>query len=101
MKFLVAAILTAILAFAGGLWMDWWIIALAALVIALLVHQRPGKAFLAGFVGIFALWGIMAWWIDMENKGVLSKRIAEILPLGGHSSLLILVTAVVGGLVGG
>jgi hypothetical protein len=101
MKFLTAILLTAMLSFAGGLWLDWWVIAIAAFLIALLVHQRAGKAFLAGAIGVFLLWGAVAWWIDMKNEHVLSKKIAEILPLGGNSFLLIFVTAIIGGLVAG
>jgi hypothetical protein len=101
MKFITAIILTALLAFAGGLWFGWWIIAAASFLIALLVHQKAGKAFASGFVGVFILWGILAWWIDMKNEHILSKKIAEVLPLGGSSFLLILVTALIGGLVAG
>jgi hypothetical protein len=101
MKFIVAIALTALLAFAGGLWFGWWIIAVAAFVIALLIHQRAGKAFFSGLLGVFILWGALAWWIDMKNEHVLTKKIAEVLPLGGNSLLLILVTALIGGLVAG
>ena len=101
MKFIAAIVLTALLAFTGGLWFGWWIIAIAAFLIALLVHQQAGKAFLSGSIGVFLLWGALAWWIDMKNEHILSKRIAEVLPLGGNSILLILVTAVIGGLVAG
>jgi len=101
MKFIAAIVLTALLAFTGGLWFGWWIIAIAAFLIALLVHQRAGKAFLSGAIGVFLLWGALAWWIDMKNEHILSKRIAEVLPLGGNSILLILVTAVIGGIVAG
>jgi|SRR6185436_4955707 len=101
MKFITAIVLTALLGFAGGLWFGWWIIAVAAFIIALVVHQRAGKAFLSGFLGIFLLWAILAVWIDMKNEHNLSKRIAEVLPLGGSSVLLILITAFIGALVGG
>jgi len=101
MKFLVAVILTGLLAFISGLFFPWWGIAIAALVTAVMVHQKAGKAFLAGLLGVFLLWGGLAWWMDMANNGILSKKIASILPLGGNSLLLVLVTALVGGLVAG
>jgi uncharacterized membrane protein len=101
MKSLVAIILTALLAFAGGLWFGWWIIAVAAFLIALLVHQKAGKAFLSGFAGGFLLWAILALLRDIPNESLLSKKIAEILPLGGNSLLLIIVTALIGALVAG
>jgi hypothetical protein len=37
----------------------------------------------------------------MKNQGILSAKIASVLPLGGSAVLLILVTAIVGGLVAG
>jgi hypothetical protein len=101
MKFLVALLLTALLAFVAGLWFGWWSIAIAAFLIAVLVHQKAGKAFLSGFTGGFLLWGILALLRDIPNESLLSKKIAEILPLGGNAMLLILVTAFVGALVAG
>jgi hypothetical protein len=101
MKFLVTILLIALLAFVAGLYLPWWSVALAAFLISAIFRQSPGKSFVAGFLGIFLLWGILAFSIDMANQHVLSKKIAEILPLGGSSSLLVLVTAIVGGLTGG
>ena len=103
MKFITAIILTALLAFISGLlsFSPWWGFAVTSVLVALLVHQKAGKAFLAGFLGLFLLWGGLAWWIDMKDNGVLSQKIASVLPLGGNSILLIVVTGVAGGLVAG
>ncbi len=103
MKFLVATILTAMLAFIAGLlsFSPWWGFAVTSLLVAILVHQKAGKAFLAGFLGLLLLWAGLVWWIDMKNNGVMSVKIANVLPLGGNSIYLILVTGIVGGLVAG
>ncbi len=101
MKFIIAIILTAALSFIGGLYLPWWSLAIAALLVAALVPQKPGKAFLSGALGVFLLWGGMAFWIDMKNNHLLSQKIAAILPLGGNSILLILLTAFIGALVAG
>jgi hypothetical protein len=101
MKFFVALLLTALLSFIAGLWFAWWVIAVIAFLVALLVHQRAWKAFLAGFLGLFLLWGVLAEWIDAENGSILSARIAVLLPLGGNSLLLVLITGIIGGLVAG
>jgi hypothetical protein len=101
MKFITGIILTALLAFISGLFLPWWGIAITSLLVAVLVHQKAGKAFLSGMLGVFILWAGLAWWIDMKNNGVLSKKIATVLPLGGNSLLLILVTGLIGGLVAG
>jgi apolipoprotein N-acyltransferase len=101
MKSLTAIILTALLSFASGLYFPWWSIAVVALLVAVLVHQKAGKAFLSGFLAIFLLWGILAFWIDVKNEHLLSQKVAQIFPLGGSHIAMILVTAVVGALVGG
>lgn len=101
MRFLLAVLLTAALSFLAGLFTPWWSIAVIAFGVALLVKQRYGIAFVAGFAGIFLLWGGLAFWIDVKNNGVLSKKIAQIFPLSGSSVLLVLITALVGALVAG
>lgn len=101
MKFITATILTALLAFISGLFLPWWGIAITSLFIAVLVHQKPWKAMLAGFLGLFLLWAGLAWWIDMKNNGVLSAKVAAVLPLGGSSLAIILATGFIGGLVAG
>lgn len=101
MKFIATIILIALLAFVSGLYLPWWSIAPAAFVISLIFRQSPGKSFLAGFLGLFLLWAGLALFIDIPNQHILSKKIAEVLPLGGSSTLLILVTGLVGGLAGG
>ena len=101
MKFFVSLLLTAILAFVAGLYLPWWCMVFAAFFVALLIHQRSGRAFLAAFLGVFFLWAFLAWWIDMKNDSVLSKKIAELFPLGGSSLLLILISALIGALVAG
>lgn len=101
MKFITALLLTALLAFISGLYLPFWGMAVTSLLVAVVVHQKAGKAFLAGFLGLFLLWAGLAWWIDMKNNGILSARIAHVLPLGGNSLLLIGITGLVAGLVGG
>jgi hypothetical protein len=101
MKFIVSIILIGLLAFIGGLYTQWWSLAIAAFIVAVLIPQRPGRSFFSGFIAIFLLWGLMALWIDIKNQGILSEKIASILPLGGSRILLILVTAFVGALVAG
>ena len=101
MKFFISILLTAIVSLAIGFYMAWWSIAIAAFLVAAFIRQNPGRAWLSGFLGIFLLWAVLAWWIDIKNQGILSQKIALIFPLGGSVLLLILVTAFIGALVGG
>jgi hypothetical protein len=101
MKLAATILLTIIVSFAAGLYMPWWSMALVAFLVALFMDQKPGIAYVSGFVSIFLLWTLLAWWIDAQNNSILSHRIATLLPLGGSSSLLILITGLVGAIIGG
>ena len=103
MKFLSAVILTALLAFATGLYgvLPWWSFAITSLIVAIAVHQKAGKAFLSGFVGLFLLWSVLAFIKDSANEHLLATKVAQILPLGGSYVVLILLTGIIGGLVAG
>ena len=101
MKFLISILLIALLSFALGLYLPWWTLAVVAFVVAALIHQRAAKSFLSGFIALFLLWGILALIIDQKNQQVLSHKISSLLSLGNSSFVLVLITALVGGLVAG
>ncbi len=101
MKFFFSLTLTALLAYVSGLYFPWWSIAVVAFIVAVVINQSPMKSFLTGFLSIFLLWAVLAFIFDQQNASILSKKIAQILPLGGSSVLLISSTAFVGALVGG
>ena len=101
MKFITSLILTALLSFSASMYLPWWSIALAAFIAAVLIPQKPGKAFSAGFIALFLLWGILAYYIDVRNEQILSQKVAELIIKSKSSSLIILITALVGGLVAG
>lgn len=102
MKFIVAILLTALLSFAAGLFtvLPWWSFAVCAFIVALAIHQKPWKAFLAGFLALAILWGLLAFLADAANGQVLSAKVAGVLSIG-NSAILLLITALVGGLVAG
>jgi hypothetical protein len=101
MKYLVCILLTALLSFVSGLYLPWWSVAFAAFIVSALIRQKPFMSFLSGFLGVFLLWEILAWWIDTMNESILSQKVAQILPLGGSSVLLIFLSSLIGALVGG
>ena len=101
MKFISSTGLTILTAFVCGIYLPWWSIAVAAMAVALLITQTPFKAFLSGFLGTLLLWLGIASWIDFANHHILSSKVANILPLGGSSILLLLITGFIAGLVGG
>jgi hypothetical protein len=60
MRFLLATLLTAALAYIAGMFLPWWSIAIIAFLVSLLISQHIGLGFLSGFLGIFVLWGLLA-----------------------------------------
>lgn len=103
MKFITALLLTALLSFAIGLFtfLPWYSFIFCALIVAATVHQKPWKAFAAGFTAIFVLWFLLVFIKDSANEHLLSTKVAAILPLGGNYFLLQIITAFVGALLGG
>ena len=101
MKFIISFILTILLRFALCLFLPWWSIAIISFLVALLVKQKAGMAFAAGFSGLVLLWTGLAWWINVKNENILSARIGELLGIGNNPFLLITITAIIGGLVAG
>ena len=103
MKLIIAILLTAFLAYVLGVYssLPWWGFVITSLIVSVAIHQKPGKAFLSGFLGLFLLWSGLALLKDAANEHILSTKVAQILPLGGSYLVLILVTGIVGGLVSG
>lgn len=101
MKFLISTIQICLLGFALGLFFPWWTIAVAAFIVPLFIYQSPLRSFLTGFLGIFAFWLLLTITINSSNHSILASKIAFVLPLGGSVPALILITAFIGGLIGG
>jgi hypothetical protein len=93
-------VLTALMALILQLFLPWWSIAIAGFIAGALFIQKPGKAFLNGFFGIFALWSAVSLYIYVVNEGLLAERLADIFSLP-HGLLVVLLTALIGGICGG
>ena len=100
MRFLFTCLIIAILSCIAQIYMPWWIIIVLAAIIVYFAKLNPGKGFLAGFLGIAFVWAGYAFLLSAGNDGILAQKIGQL--FGGLSaSLLILITAAVGGLLGG
>jgi hypothetical protein len=100
MRLLVTIISIALLSGIAEYLFPWWTIAFVAFLVTAAAGLPSGRAFLAGFCGVTLLWLFVSLIIDFRNAHILSGRMAELFQLP-HSFLFILVSAIVGGLVGG
>jgi len=78
----------------------WWLIALVSLLVSLAFGESSLKSFFVGFFSIFCLWLFLTLANSVSNNFLLVDKMSNLFNLP-HSSLLILVTALIGGLIGG
>lgn len=100
MRFTIAILSTAILALIGGTFAPWWIIAVAAFLVALFAGLRPSRSFIAGFAGIGIYWLLAALYHDLPNEHILSTRMAGLFHLPGSWAFMT-VSVFIGALAGG
>ncbi len=101
MKFISTILLTVLLSVAACLYFPWWSIALVAFVIAAAIPQKPFKAFAAGFIALFFLWGGLALFISSNNNYLLAHKVSLIILKTDNPAYLILAAALIGALVAG
>ncbi len=82
------------------LFLPWWVIAPIAFGLAFWKSASGRHAFLAGFAAAFVLWFIASYIPHYRNEGILTFKVAQLLGLPAPF-LVLIVTALVGGLVGG
>ncbi len=101
MRFFIALLLTAVFSFAACLYLPWYSIAIAAFIVALVVPQSAGRAYLSGFFALFILWAGLSFWINNANQGILAHRISLLVIKSDNSFLLIVTTGLIGAVVAG
>src|SRR3569623_3691394 len=90
-----------ILSFISSFFLPWWAAAAIAFLAAMFIGKTSAKAFLSGFGAIFVLWVILALIKSIPNDNILASRVIQLFPLPHQWILLLLITALLGGLVGG
>jgi len=80
--------------------LPWWAVAAISFALSVYAGTRPRQAFWSGFGAIFIVWVIIALFKSIPNNHMLAKRVAELFGLPNWL-LLLFVTALIGGLVGG
>lgn len=96
MLFFIIFILTLV----GSYILPWWAIAIIAFVASLYAGFKSGQAFWSAFAAVFCVWVIIALFKSIPNNHMLATRVATLFRLP-HWSLLLVITALIGGLVGG
>src|ERR1700733_13790734 len=90
-----------IMSFAGSFFLPWWAAAIIAFLAALVIDTGAGKGFLSGFGALFVAWTILALIKSIPNDNILAGRVVQLFPLPNNWIWVLVVTAVIGGIVGG
>ncbi len=90
-----------ILSFICSYFLPWWMAAVIAFLVALLMRKKTSKPFLAGFGAIFICWTILALLKSIPNNNMLANEVVQLFPLPHNWLWVLFVTALIGGLVGG
>lgn len=118
MRFILRIILVLIPAYLVATYLPWQVVPAIAFVVGVVLAKKqkrrifskpdpPAWSFLSGFLAVFLLWGSMALWFDHQHPGTLLQKVYVVLTgsepaiSGGGVFLLTLITALIGGLIGG
>ena len=85
-----------IVGFFLALFGPWWTVVVVAFVVGFCCASSGWQAFLSGFLGVALLWGGAAAWFHYQSSGMLTEKIATLLPFP-IPILLISMTVLVGG----
>ena len=100
-KNLINFIVTLIIAIILSQFLPWWHIMVAGFVSALFFSLNRMAVFFIPFLAIFLFWLSYAFWLSNANDFILAQKIAVLLPLGGSSLILLLITSLIGGIAAG
>ena len=98
MRFIVQFVVIVVISHLLGLFLPWYGCAAVAFVAGYFLKSRLN--FLAGFLAIAVLWTFNAWLADVSSSSTLPLRTAQLLGVQ-TVGLLYLLTALIGGIVGG
>lgn len=101
MKYIVSTILTAAIAFALGLFLPWWSVAIAGFSTGLLIPNTRILSCISAFTGVFMLWFVLAFTISTSNDHILAHRISLLVLKKDSPFLLMAVTGIIGGITAG
>lgn len=100
MRFLLQVSLIAIGGLLAEIVFPWWSVAVVAFIVTSLLPDSGFKSFLSGFLGVGLLWFFGALYFSLKTDYILTEKVANLMQLG-RSGVLIVVTSLVGALVGG
>ncbi|WP_462265959.1 hypothetical protein [Mucilaginibacter sp.] len=88
------------LVFACGFFLPWWVLAIICFAAAFWLARSGSQAFWSGLLAVAIAWMLLALFQSMPNNHVLASQVATLFYLPNWM-LLLAITGLIGGLVGG
>ena len=90
-----------VLAFVSNYLLPWWAVAIVTFLAAYFMGKTSWHSFISGFSSVFFVWALMAMLKSIPNDHLLAGRVVQLFPLPHNWIWVLIVTAVIGGLIGG
>jgi hypothetical protein len=97
---LLASTFIIVLGFCCHLGLPWWSIAPIAAIASVIFPQSPGLSFSTAFAAGTFVWWSSAFFLDLNNAGLLSAKIGQLF-LGLKPAYLLMITGSLGGILAG
>ncbi|GAB4005567.1 hypothetical protein EXU85_01245 [Spirosoma sp. KCTC 42546] len=98
---MIQILIIAVLSLLAQFLLPWWSVAIVAFLVCFWRSERAGQSFFYGFYGIAIVWLVYAFILHSRTDGIFTGRMGELLFKTNNASLPVIVTAIIGGLVGG
>jgi hypothetical protein len=101
MKFIFSLLICPLLAYALGLMLPWWSVAIAGVLTGFFIPQHRLLSFLSCFLGSLILFGSMIFFVSFSNDHILAKKIGLLVVKDSKEHLIIALSALISALVSG
>ena len=101
MKFIVSFLICPILAYALGMSLTWWSVAIAGILTGLFIPQLRILSFLSSFLGVFSFVGALIFFISDANNHILAQKIGLLVLKDKNEIMIIIVSALIAATVAG
>ncbi|GAB2572333.1 hypothetical protein [Spirosoma areae] len=98
---MIQPLLIAVLSLLAQFVLPWWSVAIIAFLVCFWRSPGAGRAFVFGFAGVALVWLAYALLIHLQTDGIFTGRMGELLFKSNNAAIPMVVTTILGGLVGG
>jgi ABC-type xylose transport system permease subunit len=101
MKFIVSFLICPLLAYALGMLLPWWSVAIAGALTGFFIPQHRLLSFLSTFLGVLIFVGALIFFISDANNHILAQKIGLLVLKDKNELLIIGVSALIAATVAG